>query len=390
MTNRHYWLFLINFVLPVCSYAGDFRQATKSKEYFRLESCNAEQKSRKRSPSDNIKSPKSSKLQKLHPKVDKKILKESNLVDKKDWPKVAKTQRLPSRVSRKHSLINKHPVSFLNSQNGACYCIHPGKNAILGTGKIGKVKLAQLTREGQNSWLNGYKAGDWVAMKFQQEEDFEEPEIEALQRAGRLVGSPIKFSNRKHESRFAVPVALVEGITLWEWLEKVDPNQEWMLDEFLAVEGKIKSCLKEQVHNKSMAFQDNNLDNILVNEATGDFSVVDFGNAFIFDYDVDENIEFNALRRDDFIRLCTSIFIYLEEKDYPEEIQNSYWILLFSRVFAHTKRYKDLPSFSMSARELLDMYYVSWPPFFTDYFEEEDLGDMSDKDIRSYCRKLIR
>jgi len=317
----------------------------------------------------------------LHPQINKDILKNGYLIEKKHWKLDHST---PVRSKYK---INKARVSVLISSNRSQYAIQPGPKAVLGRGKLGKVKLAQLLQSGQTPWPENYQNGDFIAIKFQKEA-FEESEIEALDRERRLAGSPVHFVNRKGEDTYALPVKLVEGITLWEWLEEQDPEQQWSFDDFFIIGTKIDISLQEQFHKNKMAFQDNSLDNFLVDK-NNNFCVVDFGNACLFDGDTNNNIIFKALCDDDSIRMRTGINEFLQEKNYPEQQQNLYWISLFFQAFEHLKRHQDALPFQRTVHDLFDEYNVSWPPLFTAVNKKGDLKRLSDKDIISYCNKYL-
>jgi hypothetical protein len=262
------------------------------------------------------------------------------------------------------------------SASGARYSV---SDKILGEGKLGTVMLAQLVRPGITPWPNNHKAGDFIAIKFQQEV-FEEEEVKALMRTQLFIDFPIFIMGTKY---FALPMELIEGCTLWDQLLQQDPERKSTIDYFFKLEDQIHISLHNQVHKKNIAYQDNNLENIMVKSAGFELVFIDFGNAFLYKEDCPE---FARLRHDDFIRLISSIFIFLEHRDYPLNMQNRYWIHIFKIALKYVEHYKTEIPWLPSAREMLRHYQVSIPPFLERVYSK----NITDEMIMNYSDQYLK
>lgn len=316
----------------------------------------------------------------LHAKIDHKFLIDGNLVPAKHW-KLAK--QLPVGTSKLEGSL------VITCKAEVSFALYPDDAAILGQGKDGHVKLAQLIHKGTKtsfSALKNINPGAWVAIKFQQEQ-FDQNELEALKRVKQRLGDQVSCVFKaeeengeadEQETLYAVPMTLIQGSTLGSWLPQQDPNKTWSATQFLELSQKIGDAVEAQVHNELIGYHDGvNLENFIVEEGTNNIKVIDFGNAFVF---YDENEAFAEECSHDFIMADVGVYEYIALNDYNASVQNEYWIEIYEGALEVFKHFKSLPlkehSFigrNTSAYSMLQMGAHLPPPFLKDRYGEEGL-----------------
>lgn len=305
----------------------------------------------------------------LHSKVNKAILIEGHLI-KPSKQKRARELHQPNEKLSRQDPTNPFNVSIVGDAN-ACFALHPGK-AILGQGKMGTVKLAQIIYlDTESPGAHLFKAGDWVAVKIQDEE-FENEEIEGLKLTENLVAFPFEYDGKDGTRRYASAMRLIEGHTLKEWLLAHDPQKKFDLGQFIHLTFDLCAELARQFHCYGMTNSDKSLDNMIVKD--NNLIYIDFGNVCKFD---DEVKSFYESRDEDTLLTLAAIFEHLCDASYPIDLQNAYWIYAYdytaADLFPNESAYYKLFNSVVALPPFLEAIYGEDGPDFTITDEQIDV-----------------
>ena len=96
---------------------------------------------------------------KWHPKIQKEILVGGHLIHPDAWQRASASLGLGEKsFFSDERNPRKNKISLIRDASGACFAVHPGENAILGEGKDGRVKLAELISRGRSLILRKFSS----------------------------------------------------------------------------------------------------------------------------------------------------------------------------------------------------------------------------------------
>lgn len=338
----------------------------------------------------------------LHPKINRQILINGNLIQASKWPKAIAqcSNHLSKQATTKFSekaAKNHFGVSLLRDKTGYFIAVHPGAEAILGTGQEGTVRLGQLINVGKIPNLDeAPKKGQWVAIKFQKN-PFEPEEIVGLKRTKLFICGPIYYQPSGKELRYACVQILINGKTADDWLESRDPTHLLTFVDFEEIANKLFGAIIQQVHANYMVIHDSNLANFMIKDNSDEIVAIDFGNAIIFEADGSDRKtpKFQEYCLYDGLLLLNAIHSFLEDTEYPAAVCDAFWAYSFFHALNAYQNAKAMKH-DLSVIAIHKSAFAVWkactqgvlPEFVEDALN--DAESQSDHEIDSLIVKIIR